>query len=323
MSIAAIATQTSAARSIECDPQVFSANFNRVPFEVTHSLAGNPLFDVERIVELTQRVESRQNPHRPYGDIYSNIGEVGPGMKAVEGHRPAMPASELLRRIEDSQAWITLEHVEREAGYREVLQRCICDLLELSGKEVLKKVKWFDAILFVTSPGRVTHYHVDRECAWLVQLHGDKEIHLFDKRDKQIVPDEELERFWNVDNGAGTYKPQFEDRAIVFQMRPGTGVHIPVNCPHWLRNGKDVSVSMNVNFQFRDELWGNIYKANYYLRRLGVKPTSPGLNPVRDRIKSLAYTAAQYLNHLRKGKQEVPAEARADIQRIQQLLQAR
>ena len=102
MSIAAIATQTSAARSIECDPQVFSANFNRVPFEVTHSLAGNPLFDVERIVELTQRVESRQNPHRPYGDIYSNIGEVGPGMKAVEGHRPAMPASELLRRIEGS-----------------------------------------------------------------------------------------------------------------------------------------------------------------------------------------------------------------------------
>lgn len=323
MTVTAIEVERPYSHSIECDPQQFAANFNRLPFEVTHSLASNPLFDVEHLVALSQRVEARRTPHRPFGDIYSNIGEVGPGMKAVEGHRPSMPASELLKRIEDSQAWVTLEHVEREEGYREVLQQCICDLLELSGKEVLKKVKWFDAILFVTSPHRVTHYHVDRECAWLVQLHGDKEIHLFDKRDKEIVPDEELERFWNVDNGAGTYKPQFEDRAMVFHMRPGTGVHIPVNCPHWLKNGSEVSVSMNVNFQFRDELWGNIYKANYYLRRLGMKPSSPGLHPFRDHLKSEAYTAMQHLNHLRKGKPEVPEEARADYRRIQQLLQAR
>ena len=88
-----------------------------------------------------------------------------------------------MRQIENSQAGVTLEHVERENGYREVLERCICDLLELSGKEVMRQVKWFDAILFVTSPHRVTHYHVDRECAWLVQLHGDKDIHLFDKHE--------------------------------------------------------------------------------------------------------------------------------------------
>jgi len=300
----------------------FSRNFNRLPFEISHRLAGNPLFDVERIIELAQRVESRRTPHRPFGDIYCNIGEVDPGMKAVQGHRPALPASELMRQIEDSQAWITLEHVEREEGYREVLQRSICDLLVLSGKEVMKHIKWFDAILFVTSPHRVTHYHLDRECAWLVQLHGEKEIHLFDKRDKEVVPDEELERFWTVDNGAGSYKPQFEDRAMVFLMKPGTGVHIPVNCPHWLKNGNQVSVSMNVNFQFRDEAWGNIYKANHYLRRLGWKPASPGKHPLRDRIKSRVYTSLQQLNHLRKGKQEVPAEAIADYRRIQQLLQA-
>jgi hypothetical protein len=309
-------------RSIMCDEQFFSTNFNRLPFEVTHNLADNPLFDLDRLIELTQRVESRRTPHRPYGDIYSNIGDVEPGLKAIDGVRPAIPASELLRRVEDSQAWVTLEHVEREDGYREVLQSCICDLLELTGREVMQKIKWFDAILFITSPHRVTHYHVDRECAWLVQLHGDKEIHLFDKRDKEIVPDEELERFWTVDNGAGTYKPQFEDRAMVFTMRPGTGVHIPVNCPHWLRNGKDVSVSMNVNFQFRDEVWGNIYKANHYLRRMGLKPSSPGTHPMRDRLKSLMYTSIQNVNHRRKGRHDIPAEAIADIRRIRQLLQA-
>ena len=310
-------------RTIECDPQTFSQNFNRLPFEITHTLAGNPLFDVDRLVELAQRVEARRSPHRPWGDIFANIGQVSPGLKAVDSHRPATPASELLKKIEGSQAWVTLEHVEREDGYREVLQQCICDLIELSGKQVMKMVKWFDAILFITSPHRVTHYHVDRECAWLVQLHGDKEIHLFDKRDKEVLPDEELERFWNVDHNAGTYKPQLEDRALVFHMRPGTGVHIPVNCPHWLKNGHEVSVSMNVNFQFRDEVWGNIYKANYYLRRFGLRPPSPGLHPMRDRLKSRAFSAFRQLNHLRKGKQEIPDEARADYRRIQQLLGAR
>jgi hypothetical protein len=308
-------------RTVQSDARLFSENFNRLPFEITHTLASNPLFDLDHLIDLTQRVESRRSPHRPFGDIYSNIGPVEPGLKAVEGVRPAVPASELLKQIEDSQAWVTLEHVEREDGYREVMQGCICDLLELTGKQVMQKIKWFDAILFITSPHRVTHYHVDRECAWLVQLHGDKEIHLFDKSDKDIVPDEELERFWTVDNGAGTYKAQYEDRALVFAMRPGTGVHIPVNCPHWLKNGSQVSVSMNVNFQFRDEVWGNIYKANYYLRRMGLKPASPGKHPIRDRVKSHAYTAVQQINSLRKGRQDIPAEAVADYRRIQQMLQ--
>jgi len=310
-------------RAIHADALEFAEKFNRVPFEVTHHLADDPLFDLDHVIDLTQRVESRQNPHRPWGDIYANIGDVEPGLKVVDGKRPSIPASELIRRIEESRAWITLEHVEREEGYRELLQRCICDLLELSGKEVMKQIKWFDAILFVTSPGRVTHYHIDRECAWLVQLRGDKEIHLFDKRDKQVVPDEELERFWNVDNGAGTYKPEYECRAMVYTMHPGTGVHIPVNCPHWLKNGTDVSISMNVNFQFHDEIWGNIFKVNHYLRRLGLHPNSPGEHPWRDNIKRHAFSTVRQLNHMRKGKQEIPEEALEDYRRIQHLLDAR
>jgi hypothetical protein len=307
--------------SIYADQQMFSQNLNRAPFEVTHSLSNDPLFEVSSIIDLLQKVESRKNPHRGFGDVYFNVGVEDPGLKAVQTERPAVTPAELLRSIEESNAWVILEHVEREDGYREVLENCICDLLEMTGKEMLKKVKWFDAILFVTSPHRHTHYHVDRECAWLLQLHGDKEIHLFDKSDKEVLPDEELERFWTVDNGAGTYKPQFEERAHVFQLKPGTGVHIPVNCPHWLKNGNQVSVSMNVNFQFRDEVWGNIYKANHYLRRFGMRPSSPGVHPVRDKVKSLAYTTVQNLNHLRTGHQDVPPQAREDVRRIQELLQ--
>jgi len=80
---------------------------------------------------------------------------------------------------------------------------------------------------------------------------------------------------------------------MVYHMSPGTGVHIPINTPHWLRNKNNVSVTLNVNFQFHDQYWANLYKANYYLRRAGITPNSPGAHPVADRLKSLAFTAVK------------------------------
>ena len=75
-----------------------------------------------------------------------------------------------------------------------------------------------------------------------------------------------------VDNLSATYKPEYESRALVFHLQPGTGVHSPVNTPHWLQNGNNVSVSLNINFQFHESEWENLFKANYYLRKAGFRP---------------------------------------------------
>jgi hypothetical protein len=309
--------------NIWCDPLVFRENLNRLPFEVEHSLAGNPLFELSRLVELAQEVSSRKDHHRPFGDAYCLIGTPDPGQKALEGSRPITAVEETIRQIEHANGWIMLNHVERNPAYQTILESSICDVLQLGGRELKKKIKWFEAIIFITSPGRATSYHVDRECAWLVQLRGEKEIHLFNRADKEAVPDEELERFWSVDNSAGTYKPEFESRALVYDLRPGTGVHIPVNTPHWLKNGNNISISMNVNFVFHDQLWGNIYKANHQMRRRGLKPSAPGTNPLTDRLKGAAYTAVQRVSLLRKGKPYVPAIAKEQNERIFRLMEGR
>jgi hypothetical protein len=309
--------------NIWCDQQVFRENLNRLPFEVEHSLAGNPLFELSRLVELAQEVSSRKDHHRPFGDAYCLIGTPEPGQKALEGSRPITAVEETIRQIEHANGWIMLNHVERNPAYQNILESSICDMLQLSGRQLKNKIKWFEAIIFITSPNRATSYHVDRECAWLVQLRGEKEIHLFNRADKDAVPDEELERFWAVDNGAGTYKPQYESRAMVYQLRPGTGVHIPVNTPHWLKNGNNISISMNVNFVFHDHLWGNIYKANHQLRKRGLKPSSPGTSPLADSVKSAAYTAVQRVSMLRKRKEYIPAIAREQNERIFRLMDGR
>jgi hypothetical protein len=188
-----------------------------------------------------------------------------------------------------------------------VLENCILDILELSGRELLRKIKWFEAILFITSPNRVTEYHLDREVSWILQIQGDKEIHLFDRADKDIVPDAELETYWTADNRAARYKPEFESRAMIYNMRPGSGVHIPINSPHWLKNKNNISVTLNVNFQFHDQDWANLYKANYYLRRAGITPQRAGVHPVADRLKSMAFTAVQRAKQTVKGRPHIPA----------------
>ena len=314
-------------RVIECDPEVFRRDLNVLPYEIHHSLAGNPLFQLPALIDLAQRVATRRNPHMSGGDVYFNEGLIEAGTKP-NYDQPDAPgttkqqqrafAVELIRKIEQAQAWIILKHVEREPGYRELLEQTVCEALELSGrKDLLKRIKWFEAILFITSPNRVTEYHIDRECSWIFQIAGDKSIHLFDRADKDVVPEEELERFYTVDNRASEYKPQFEGRSMVYEMTPGTGVHIPVNTPHWLKNGNNVSVTLNVNFQFRDREVANLYKANYYLRRAGFAPNTPGHSPASDWVKSAAFTAALAVKRrIKKGDGVVPPEAKQQKARI-------
>jgi hypothetical protein len=306
-------------RVIQCAPGVFTQNLNRLPYEFAHTLAGNPLFELSRLVDLAEKVATRPTPHLAGGDVYFNDGLIEPGEKPVRPDLPRTAAADLIRKIDTAQAWIILKHVEREQGYREVLESCIRDILQLSGPELLRKIKWFEAILFITSPNRVTEYHLDREVSWILQLQGDKEIHVFDRADKDIVPDQELEVYWTADNRAARYKPECESRAIVYQMRPGSGVHIPINSPHWLRNKNNISVTLNVNFQFYDRHWANLYRANYYLRRAGIAPHPPGVHPVSDRLKSAAFTVLQRAKQAVKGRPHVPAEAREQNRRIAQL----
>jgi NADPH-dependent glutamate synthase beta subunit-like oxidoreductase len=47
-----------------------------------------------------------------------------------------------------------------------------------------------------------------------------------------------------------------------------------------------VSVSLSLNMEFPDWLQADVYRANHYLRRLGLSPRSPGQSIVADRSKA-------------------------------------
>jgi hypothetical protein len=283
MASLAVPHVTDSDRWIVVDPARFREKFNRQSFEVFHSLATHPLFQLPRLLELAERtIKSRPS------DIYYDAGEIRVDQRWEDCPKEDFSAKEALLRIENCGAWIIFRSAQRDPEYRILLDRGLADLKAHMGPDIDSQIMVQDIIIFVTSPNRVTTYHIDRECNFLLQIRGTKTLYVFDREDREILPEEEIERFWSVDNNAPVYKPHLQDRAAAYKLVPGNGVHIPVNCPHWLQNDDNVSISLSVNFQFKDPMRANIYRANYLLRTLGLKPTPPGKSATLDSFKANA-----------------------------------
>lgn len=262
--------------------QQFARDFNERPFMVDHSLSGHRAFTMDRLHDLLE--SSLPIPNK----VYWNAGKREIGQKWSDRPGRDFPIEEAFCRIRESDAWIIIFGADRDPEIHAMLEEGLKEVQELTGINFAREVKNMQSIVFITSPHRISEYHIDRECSMLLQVHGKKTIHIFDQNDREVLPEEEKERFWSVDNNAAVYKPQFQDRAKSFLLEPGKAVHIPINAPHWLQNGDDISVSINQNFQFKNEKYANVYRANYYMRKLGLNPAPRGVNPGRDHWKAKA-----------------------------------
>ena len=278
--------------------ELFCDNFNRASFEFRHNLTKHPLFRLERLIELARDTQQK----RP-GDLYYDAGQdVGVNQRWAEIEKPKFSAADAIQRIENCGAWIVLKRADKDPEYKVVLDQCMEELEDLSGILIDKVMKIKEVIMFVTSPKRVTTYHIDRECSLLLQIQGDKQISIFDRNDRTVLPEKDIETFWSVDANAPRYNPALQDRATVYELTPGSAVHIPVNCPHWLQNGDNISVSLNLNFQYRDFMRANIYRANFLLRQLGLNPTPPFQSATLDRVKSVAVVPVVWARNITKGR---------------------
>lgn len=258
----------------------FAEKFNRRHFTIEHGLSGHPLFELSRLIDLARDTAA----NRP-SDLYYDAGVTD--LNEKWGTSPcAFPVDETIRRIESAGAFIILKRADSDPAYAGLLQRCMSDLLQVSGRELERKMRRKEVIIFVTSPRRITTYHIDSETNFLLQVHGTKEISIFNKFDREVLPEPEIERFWAVDTNSAVYKPEYQPRADVVTLRPGIGVHIPVNAPHWVQNGDNISVSVSINYHSYDREYNHLYSLNYYLRKkLGWNPRPPFQSATVDALK--------------------------------------
>jgi hypothetical protein len=266
-------------RLIRLQPEAFRERFNRRHFLFEHALSDHPLFKLPRLIELARDTQRKRPAH-----LYYDVGVTD--LNERWGTSPTdLAVDDTIHRIETCNAWITLKYADNDPAYAMVLERCMQDILEVSGRELERFMRLREIIIFITSPHRLTTYHIDSECNFLLQLQGPKEINLFKSDDREVLPEQEIEYFWTRDTNAPVYKPHLQHHADVIALRPGVGVHIPINAPHWLRNGAEVSITVSINYHPWESERGDIYRVNYYLRRLRMNPTPPFRSPILDALK--------------------------------------
>jgi hypothetical protein len=273
------------------DPEVFAHQFNRRPFFIEHQLAGHPLFALPRLVALAQSL--------PPDEVEYNAGNVPVNADYRQTPRTGLGVAETIRRIEECGSWMVLKRVERDPEYKALLDELL-DQIKPHADRLHPGMRDRQGFIFITSPGSVTPFHMDNEYNFLLQIRGEKTVHMWDPNDRLVLPEETIEQFHgDFVHRNLTFRDEFMATAWVLPLGPGRGLHFPVNAPHWIKNGDGVSISFSITFDgdpaHQRKL---VYILNHRLRKLGLRPQPYGAWPARDRLKALGF--ASYLKVRRR-----------------------
>jgi hypothetical protein len=295
--MSAVIKQPAAASALLADPEgVFARNYNRKTFSFAHGLAGHPLFELGSLIELSRRMPD----HR---DTYWSNGKVKVDNRWDAGTTARASLQDTIANIATNDSIVILKHTEQDPVHGPVLQEFLGQVVQHAGERMRCDVTIGETLILISSPNRLTPYHMDAETNFLVQVRGDKWFHVFDQDDRGVISDFEREQYFAGDISSAVYKEERQKHAVTYDLHAGFGVHVPVGAPHWVQNKNNVSVAISVNYELRSvERLTRIYRMNHRLRRLGIAPRPPGESALTDGVKLFAGSALSHLRSLVRPK---------------------
>lgn len=262
---------------LEIEPQEFRQKFTKTPFTIGHKLCEHPLFELDSLLDLGKRL--------PESCIEYNAGNIPVSIEQKLTPRNGLSAEETIRRIAECKSWMVLKYVENDPAYRALLEQCLAEVRPFSDP-IAPGMRKPHGFIFISSPGSITPYHADPEHNFLLQVRGNKIVHQFDARDRSVLSEKELERFYGDHVRNLTFNEEYRKKAWVFDLQPGEGLHFPVTYPHFVQNGPEVSISFSITFRTPDlDRRTAAYQFNHGLRKWGVTPCPVGKSPWRDSLK--------------------------------------
>lgn len=269
---------------LTADREKARRDFLRRPFMLRHSLAGHPLFELPRLVELAKSL--------PRDRIEYSSGKVAVGVRAEDVPKIDAPAEDVIRSIATANAWMVIKFVNEDKDYDKVLKAFVEAANDAAG---IPRGSYSDlqGFIFVSSANATTPFHVDAEENILIQIRGDKFVRTFDNADRSLVSEEAMEISPSKHRNQ-TYEPWFEDRATIHALKPGDALHMPYMVPHWVGTGDSYSISMAMTWKTPEVLRLNkIRLMNGTLRRFGLSQKPPGASPLADAAKVALHDAAR------------------------------
>jgi hypothetical protein len=193
---------------------------------------------------------------------------------------------EIIARIRDARAWMALHNIQNDPVYRGLVDEILDHVrprVEQKDPGMWGRAGW----IFITSPGAVTPFHMDHENNFILQVHGEKELHVWEPLERSVISERALELFHTLHSRElVTWKDTHEQKAHVFHLQPGMGAYMPQTAPHWVKNGDGVSITISVTY-YSDGTKARkmLHRGNYLLRRFGLEPSPVGESNMRDAMK--------------------------------------
>lgn len=261
--------------------------FGKAAFRVNHDLAGHPLFSLEALAELAERLPQEHIEHNA-----GNRDVVVADNDSIP--QAALSPADIVRSIEERAGFValptTVPGVPRQAGYQELFEEILADLAPMipGGR---KAVHDHHAVVFVASGGNTTPSHIDPEPSFLLHVRGVKRFSI-GRYPESATEHRELEAFYRHE---GRNTPLVPIDLEHFDLAPGEALHVPPIKPHWVENGPEVAISFSVGLQTaEDHRRRGVYLWNSRARRLGLTPKPYGHSDLRDSFKgSFMQTALQ------------------------------
>jgi|GEM_PF-167835 len=279
------------------DTAALTEAFPHLPFSLRHHFTDNPLLTLPKLAELVSEL--------PRDRIEYNSGKAAISQNPETTPTVDLDPESIVRNIETAGAWLVLKHVETHPAYGKLIEDALMEVARTRGYDNLKEAGFEDirGFIFVSSAESTTPFHADSDENFFFQIHGDKFFHVYDNRDRSIASEEALEDVV-VKHRNIPYEAKFDAKCTTYKLKPGDGVFVPYQWPHWVRTAGSYSISLSLTWKSEEVRRRNdIFTMNSMLRSIGIPQNPPGVNPALDTAKLAVFrTAAGAVEPLRRSE---------------------
>jgi hypothetical protein len=277
---------------LDIDSSTFSDAFALRSIAVGHGLVDHPLFSLDAIAELADRLppdavrRERGNLPLVNRDGYVDIGEG--------------PPSATIRDVERNGFRISLRDIQQDRQYARLIDECLDEVEGILGDRE-GGMRRRTGYLFITAPASNTPMHFDPEHSFLLQVRGVKHVSVAAFEDDSIRQ-RELDRYYD---SADCDFAAMEEIADDFRLDPGVGVYLPSFVPHWVTTEAGISISFSIPFYTEfSERAESVNRINRRLRKMHISARGPGRSEPVDRVKAASF---ELWGKLSEARRKLPA----------------
>lgn len=268
---------------LDIDQTGFAEAFARRSLAVRHGLSDHPLFTLDAIAELADRLPQesvrRERHDLPLANAGFGYVDVGVG-----------PPSETIRNVEGSGIRVSLRDIQQVPEYAELINECL-DQVEPLVAEREGGMTRRAGYLFISAPASTTPMHFDVEHSFLLQVEGRKCVSVATMYDDTVARHRELDRY--IDGEECDFEAM-QRTAVTTVIEPGIGVYLPSYVPHWVETEAGVSISFSIPFfTAHTEQVEGVSRVNKRLRQFHLSPRPPGVSERVDRGKLMVFRSLQ------------------------------